>query len=74
MRDCKTNGKLFLKDHLGLTGMQVSLNLFPAGASMPFYHQQNEELYIFTRGEGQIQLDNETFDVEVHSRSHCTCL
>ncbi len=66
LRDRKTNGKLFLKDHLGLTGMQVSLNLLPAGASMPFYHQhqQNEELYIFTRGKGQIQIDNETFDVE----------
>lgn len=32
---------------------------------MPFYHshKQNEELYIFVGGDGQIQIDDQTFDV-----------
>lgn len=58
-------GKLFLKDKLGLTGMQVSFGIMPAGAAVSFYHQhkQNEELYIFTSGKGQIQLNGEIIDV-----------
>ncbi len=59
-------GKLFLKDHLNLTGMQVSLNKLPAHISVPFYHKHkaNEELYIFIKGKGQIQIDGDSIDVE----------
>ena len=59
-------GKLFLKEFLGLTSMQISMNKLPAGASVPFYHQhkENEEAYIFIGGKGQMQIDGETFDVE----------
>jgi hypothetical protein len=41
-------GKYFLKDRLGLTGMEVSLNQVPEGGSVPFYHthRENEELYL----------------------------
>jgi mannose-6-phosphate isomerase-like protein (cupin superfamily) len=62
----KIEGKLFIKDHLNLTGMQVSLNKLPAGAAIPFYHKhkQNEELYIFIGGKGQMQVDNELIDIE----------
>ena len=58
-------GKKFLKDDLGLTGMEVSLNKMPPGAGMPFHHkhQENEELYFFIRGKGQFQLDGKTLDV-----------
>ena len=58
-------GKKFLKDDLGLTGMEVSLNKMPAGAGMPFHHkhQENEELYFFIRGKGQFQVDGKTLDV-----------
>lgn len=58
-------GKKFLKEDMGLTGMEVSLNKMPAGAGMPFHHkhQANEELYFFIRGKGQFQLDGETIDV-----------
>jgi mannose-6-phosphate isomerase-like protein (cupin superfamily) len=58
-------GKLFLKKELKLTGMEVSLNKFPPGASMPFYHkhQEHEELYIFIKGRGQFQIDDEVIDV-----------
>lgn len=60
------SGKLFVKQFLGLTGMQISMNKLPAGAAVPFYHQhkENEEAYIFIGGNGQMQIDGETFDVE----------
>jgi mannose-6-phosphate isomerase-like protein (cupin superfamily) len=59
-------GKLFLREPLGLTGMQVSLNKIPAGTGAPFYHRhkENEELYIFVGGSGQMQIDGEVVDVE----------
>lgn len=58
-------GKLFLKDILNLTGMEVSLNQLPPGAQVPFYHAhiENEELYIFLKGHGQFQIDGEVIDV-----------
>ena len=59
-------GKIFLKDLVGLTGMEVSLNRLPAGKGMPFLHvhQKNEELYIFTGGRGQFQVDGEIIPIE----------
>lgn len=59
-------GKLFIKEFLGLTGMQISMNKLPAGAAVPFYHQhrENEECYIFVKGRGQMQIDGQVFDVE----------
>lgn len=58
-------GKHFLKDELNLSGMEVSLNILPTKTSMPFFHKhnENEELYIFVKGSGQFQVDNEIFDV-----------
>ena len=58
-------GKLFLKDLLGLTGMEVSVNRFAAGARMPVAHRhkKNEELYVFIRGRGQFQIDGRVIDV-----------
>ncbi|WP_248929594.1 cupin domain-containing protein [Paenibacillus hamazuiensis] len=59
-------GKYFLKDRLGLTGMEVSLNQLPEGGSIPFYHthRENEELYLFIGGHGQFQVDGQIFDVK----------
>lgn len=58
-------GKLFLSVPLGLTGMEVSLNLLPPGEGMPFghRHRKNEELYIFFGGSGEMTLDGETFPI-----------
>lgn len=59
-------GKYFLKDRLGLTGMEVSLNQLPEGGSIPFYHthRENEELYLFIGGRGQFQVDGHIFEVK----------
>ncbi|MFB9324930.1 cupin domain-containing protein [Paenibacillus aurantiacus] len=59
-------GKLFLKDKLGLTGMEVSLNQLPEGGAVPFYHthRENEELYLFIGGRGQFHVDGQILDVQ----------
>lgn len=59
-------GKCYLKDRLGLTGMEVSLNQLPEGGAVPFYHKhrENEELYLFIGGRGQFQVDGRLFEVE----------
>ena len=46
--------------------MRISLNKFPAGYSVPFYHahKHNEEVYIFVGGKGQMQIDDQNIDVE----------
>lgn len=62
----KVAGKHFLKDMAGFTGCEISVNSLPPGAGMPFYHQhkENEEIYVFIEGKGQMQVDGETIDVE----------
>lgn len=57
--------KLFLGKLLGLSGAEVSLNVMRPGEEMPFFHchRQNEELYLFVGGRGQVQVDGEVFEV-----------
>lgn len=59
-------GKHFLKDKVGLTGCEISINSLPPGVSMPFHHthQQNEEVYVFIQGKGQMQVDGDIIDVQ----------
>lgn len=51
-----------LHDALGLTGAEVSVNILPKGASVPFVHahKQNEEIYGVLEGEGTAYIDGET--------------
>ena len=61
----KIPGKLFLKEHLGLTGSEISINALKPGEVWPanHTHQENEEIYFFIHGSGQMQVDGETLDV-----------
>ncbi|MFX0138172.1 MAG: cupin domain-containing protein [Candidatus Hodarchaeota archaeon] len=61
-----TRGKLFLKNELKLSGMEVSINKLSPGMKIPFYHKhkENEELYIFIKGKGQFQIDGEIIKVQ----------
>ena len=45
--------------------MELSLNKVPPGRQSPFLHRhvEHEELYLFVRGEGQMQVDGAVFDV-----------
>ena len=59
-------GKLFLGERVGLTAMEVSLNKDSPGNGVNFFHRHrnNEELYIFLKGKGEMLIDDERFDVE----------
>lgn len=59
-------GKVFLAGKLGLTGMEVSVNKLPAGKGVPFLHahKTHEELYLFVKGRGQIQVDGRVLPVQ----------
>lgn len=59
-------GKHFLKDILGLTSCEISINSMAPESGMPIYHQHmnNEEIYIFIQGKGQIQVDGEVINVQ----------
>jgi len=60
------HGKHFLKDMAGFTGCEISINSLPPGAGMPFHHahEENEEVYIFIQGKGQMQIDGEILEVQ----------
>ncbi len=60
------NGKAFLHDLLGLTSCEISVSAMPAGIKLPFNHKhkQNEEIYIFLKGEGTMILDNDVIEVK----------
>lgn len=55
------NGKAFLNNLLDLTSCEISISSMPAGIKLPFNHKhkQNEEIYIFLKGEGVLTIDNE---------------
>ncbi|HEY5956631.1 MAG TPA: hypothetical protein VIV60_08765, partial [Polyangiaceae bacterium] len=61
----KVPGKQFLRTELGLTAMELSLNSLPPGKAIPFAHghRQNEELYLFLAGHGQMLLDEQIVEV-----------
>lgn len=61
----KVQGKKFIKDELNSTGCEISVNSLAPGKSAPFMHahKENEEIYVFLQGRGQMQIDGETFDV-----------
>jgi len=65
----EVNGKVFLGESLGLSGMEVSLNALAPGGAISFLHahHQNEELYLFLSGEGEFQVDGEVFPVAAGS-------
>ena len=50
-----------LHDRIGLTGAEISVNVLPAGACVPFVHshKQNEEIYIILEGKGRMVVDGE---------------
>ena len=58
-------GKVFLQNLLGSAGLEVSLNVAPPGAAMPFLHRhrENDEVYVVLGGRGQFLVDGEHVDV-----------
>ena len=58
----KEGARTELHDALGLTGAEVSINILPKGASVPFVHahKENEEIYGILEGEGFAVIDGES--------------
>ncbi len=62
----KENEKVFLHDLLELTSCEISINNVPQGFKIPFNHKhkQNEEVYIFFKGEGILTIDDISVNVK----------
>ena len=62
-------GKVFVKETLQTSGIELSLGSMQPGEVTPFhhYHKQNEEVYVVVKGEGVMSLDGE--DVALKSGS-----
>lgn len=56
-----TQPRTELHDLLGLTGCELSINVLPPGAAVPFVHshRQNDELYVVLEGEGELYIDGQ---------------
>ena len=57
-----------LHDKLNLTGAEISVNVLPAGGSVPFVHshKQNEEIYAVLEGSGSAVIDGERVDLKAN--------
>ena len=55
-----------LHDSLNLTGAEISINILPAGAQVPFVHahKQNEEIYSILEGKGRVEIDGESIELK----------
>ena len=58
-------GKVFVGHALKCTGVEISFQILPADTEIPFLHchKDHEEVYIFIKGNGQFQVDNDLFDI-----------
>lgn len=61
----RLEGKVFLRELLGLTSMEISLNKNPPGTGVDFFHRHknHEEVYIFLGGNGEMMVDGDRFSV-----------
>jgi mannose-6-phosphate isomerase-like protein (cupin superfamily) len=59
-------GKVFLGEKLETSGVEVSFQIMSSKMKIPFLHshRENEELYIFLKGEGEFQVDGNFFRVK----------
>jgi mannose-6-phosphate isomerase-like protein (cupin superfamily) len=59
-------GKQFIGEIINATGAEISFTLIPPHTEIPFLHQhiQHEEIYVFLKGCGQFQIDENVFDVK----------
>ena len=65
--------KLFLKEKMNLTGMELSLNSAEIGEEMPFVHRhrKNEELYLFISGKGEFYADGAHIPIQEGTCIRC---
>lgn len=61
----EVEGKVFLKEATKATGTEISFNYLPPKTELPYFHdhKNNEETYIFLKGYGDFQIDNDCFPI-----------
>ncbi|MEN8228341.1 MAG: cupin domain-containing protein [Bacteroidota bacterium] len=59
-------GRLFIGELLQTTGAEISFRELPSNTKIPFLHKhhKHEEIYIFLKGSGQFQVDDEVFKIK----------
>jgi mannose-6-phosphate isomerase-like protein (cupin superfamily) len=62
----KVKGKVFLGEILKSTGVEISFQILPPDTSIPFLHihTNHEEIYIFLKGSGEFQVDNNIINIK----------
>lgn len=58
-------GKVFLKEKTNATGTEISFKMLPPHTDLTYFHmhRKNEETYIFLKGSGDFQVDNDSFPI-----------
>jgi len=58
-------GKIFTGEILQTTGAEISFQVLPPSAEIPFMHshRNHEEIYIFLKGVGEFQIDGKVFEI-----------
>ena len=58
-------GKVFLKEATEATGTEISFQMLTPHSELPYFHshRKNEETYIFIKGSGFFQVDNDCFPI-----------
>lgn len=58
-------GKIFTKEYLNTTGMEISFQTLQAGTDVGYFHihRKNEEVFIILNGQGEFQIDEQRFEV-----------
>lgn len=59
-------GRLFIGEILHTTGAEVSFRELPPKTAIPFLHKhhKHEEIYIFLKGKGRFQVDDDVFEIQ----------
>jgi mannose-6-phosphate isomerase-like protein (cupin superfamily) len=60
------NSKVFVGEILKSTGAEISFTELPAKTTISFLHKhkKHEEIYVFIKGYGQYQVDNNVFQIK----------
>lgn len=62
----ENKGRIFVGELLETNGAEISFREMPGNTTVPFLHKHNEheEIYVFLKGMGEFQVDDEVFKVE----------
>lgn len=64
--DISLGGRVELHEQLNLTGAEISFNVLPKSANVPFVHKhkENEEIYYILEGKGYLSIDTNIVEIK----------